>query len=46
VNPDTAEGDLNVPRGIRKAFGHIDMGIYAEVLEGGMVAVGDALEPV
>jgi hypothetical protein len=46
VNPDTAERDVNVPRGIRKHFGHIDMGIYAEVLEGGRVAVGDALEPV
>ncbi len=46
VNPETAERDVNVPRGIRKAFGHIDMGIYAEVLEGGRVAVGDALEPV
>jgi uncharacterized protein YcbX len=46
VNPETAERDLNVPRGLRQAFGHIDMGIYAEVLEGGVVAVGDALEPV
>jgi hypothetical protein len=46
VNPDTAERDVNVPRGIRRHFGHIDMGIYAEVLEGGRVAVGDALEPV
>lgn len=46
VNPETAERDVNVPRGIRKHFGHIDMGVYAEVLEGGRVAVGDALEPL
>lgn len=44
VNPRTAERDANPPRTLRGAFGHIDLGVQAEVLEGGLVAVGDALE--
>ncbi|MFL1463685.1 MOSC domain-containing protein [Roseococcus sp. DSY-14] len=46
VNPQTAERDANPPRELRKAFGHIDLGVQAEVLEGGLVAVGDALEAI
>lgn len=45
VNPDTAERDANPPRVLRKNFGHADLGVQAEVIEGGRVAVGDALEP-
>jgi len=44
VNPDTAERDAKPPRALREHYGHADLGIYAEVLEGGRVAVGDALE--
>ncbi len=46
VNPATAERDANPPRELRKAFGHIDLGVQAEVLEDGLVAVGDALEAI
>ncbi len=46
VNPRTAERDANPPRALREAFGHIDLGVQAEVLEGGLVAVGDALEAI
>ncbi|WP_237216523.1 MOSC domain-containing protein [Falsiroseomonas oryziterrae] len=44
VNPGTAERDALVPRWLRQHYGHADMGVYAEVLEGGRIAVGDALE--
>jgi len=44
VNPETAERDARPPRTLLEAHGHADMGIYAAVLEGGRVAVGDALE--
>jgi hypothetical protein len=44
VNPDTAERDAKPPRLLREHFGHMDLGVYAEVIEGGRVAVGDALE--
>ncbi|MEM7489915.1 MAG: MOSC domain-containing protein [Pseudomonadota bacterium] len=42
VNPDTADRDLPVPRLIHGARGHVDMGVYAEVVEGGLVRLGDA----
>ena len=41
VNPDSAERDMNIPLTLRKGFGHIDMGVYAEVLDSGEVAPGD-----
>ncbi len=44
VNPATAERDADPPRWLRTHFGHADLGVYAEVLEGGRVSVGDALE--
>ena len=43
VNPDTAERDMNVPLTLRKGFGHMDMGVYAEVVDGGTVKTGDAV---
>ncbi|MFM7690841.1 MAG: MOSC domain-containing protein [Alphaproteobacteria bacterium] len=44
VNPETAARDADPPRDLRRHFGHADLGVYAEVLEGGQVALGDALE--
>jgi len=44
VNPETAERDAKPPRVLREHFGHADLGVQAEVLEGGRVAIGDALE--
>ena len=44
VNPETAERDANPVKELRDAFGHPDLGVYAEVIEGGTLAVGDALE--
>jgi len=46
VNPETAERDAKPMRWLREHFGHGDLGVYAEVLEGGRVAAGDALEPL
>ena len=46
VNPDTGERDAEPQRWLRERFGHGDLGVYAEVLEGGRVAAGDALEPL
>lgn len=45
VSPDTGERDLNVVKGLIAAYGHYDMGIYAEVVGGGRVAVGDIVTP-
>jgi uncharacterized protein YcbX len=41
VNPETAERDMNIPLTLRKGFGHMDMGVYAEVVEGGEIKAGD-----
>lgn len=46
VNPETAERDARPPQWLRQHFGHADLGVYAEVIEGGRIAVGDALEPL
>jgi uncharacterized protein len=43
VNPDTAERDRDVTGTLQRAFGHNLMGVYAEVVAGGDIAVGDAL---
>lgn len=44
VNPATGERDAKPPRWLRDHFGHTHLGVYAEVIEGGRIAVGDALE--
>lgn len=44
VNPVTGQRDADPPRWLRQHFGHADLGVYAEVLEGGRITVGDALE--
>lgn len=41
VNPDTAERDIDIPQEIKSHYGHSDMGVYAEVLTDGDIAVGD-----
>src|SRR6266581_4293147 len=43
VNPATAERDLDIPAALQRGFGHILMGIYAEVVAGGDIAEGDEL---
>jgi hypothetical protein len=43
VNPVTAKRDLDIVAALERAFGHINMGVYAEVVAGGEIAVGDAL---
>lgn len=45
VDPETADRDLAVPKAIKQNFGHVDMGVYAEVVRAGRVAVGDSLTP-
>ncbi len=45
VDPATAERDLDVPRALKRGFGHVNMGVYAEVIDGGEVAVGDPVIP-
>src|SRR3954451_205142 len=43
VDPDTAARDLAIPQTLQRRFGHGDCGVYAEVIAGGEVAVGDVV---
>ena len=43
VEPDTGIRDLAIPRTLMQAFGHADCGVYAQVVSGGEVKVGDEL---
>jgi uncharacterized protein YcbX len=45
VNPETARRDRNPPKQLQHAFGHADMGIYAEITGDGMVRLGDSVRP-
>lgn len=44
VNLETGERDCEVPDLLQQHYGHRDLGVHAEVVEDGRVAVGDALE--
>jgi uncharacterized protein YcbX len=44
VNPETAERDADPVEELRGFYGHADLGVHAEVIEGGRFAVGDAIE--
>lgn len=43
VNPETAARDLNLPLTLQEGFRHSDLGVYAEVIAGGTISVGDAI---
>ncbi len=46
VNPETAERDAKTVKELLTHFGHSDLGVHAEVLEGGRIATGDSIECV
>jgi uncharacterized protein YcbX len=43
VDPDTAARDLAIPQALMRRLGHSECGIYAEVIAGGAIAVGDTI---
>ena len=44
VNPETAEKDANPVKELRQHFGHIDMGVFAEVLTPGTIKPGGEIK--
>jgi uncharacterized protein len=44
VEPRTGIRDLASPESLLRALGHMDCGIYAEVIAGGAIAAGDRIE--
>jgi len=43
VDPQTGLRDLALPQTLQQTYGHADCGVYAEVIEGGDIEVGDAI---
>jgi uncharacterized protein YcbX len=43
VDPETAARDLNIPPMLMRQLGHNECGVYAEVIAGGAINVGDAI---
>jgi uncharacterized protein YcbX len=43
VDPERAVRDLEIPPTLMRRLGHADCGVYAEVIAGGTVSVGDAI---
>lgn len=43
VDPDTAARDLAIPQALMQRLGHNECGIYAEVIAGGDIGVGDVI---
>ena len=43
VDPDTAQRDLEIPPAMMRRLGHIECGIYAEVIAPGTVGIGDTI---
>ena len=41
ANPATGQRDIQVPAILRQHFGHMDFGIYAQVVRGGEIRTGD-----
>jgi uncharacterized protein YcbX len=44
VDPETAQRDLEIPPTIMRRLGHMDCGIYAEVIADGEIGVGDRID--
>jgi uncharacterized protein len=43
VDPETAARDLEIPAALERRLGHNLCGIYAEVIRGGAIAIGDEI---
>ena len=44
VNPLTANRDINIPKVLKENYHHMDMGIYAKVIESGEIKLGDSID--
>jgi uncharacterized protein YcbX len=44
VNPVTGLRDANPVVELRSLYGHVELGVHAEVIDGGRFAIGDAME--
>jgi len=45
VDPTSAARDMDIPGTLMRSFGHMNLGLYAEVTEAGTIRHGDAITP-
>lgn len=43
VDPQTGTRDMDIPAVLQREWGHIDFGVYAEVMSAGRLSIGDPL---
>jgi len=43
VEPGSGIRDMEIPKTLMQAFGHMDCGVYAQVIAGGAIAAGDRI---
>ena len=43
VDPRSGQRDVNIPRALEDAYGHAECGVYADVVDGGEIALGDGV---
>jgi uncharacterized protein YcbX len=46
VNPDTAQRDAHPVAELKSLYGHADLGVHAAVIDGGRIALGNAVLPL
>lgn len=44
VNPDTGERDMQLPKVLQSGFGHVDCGVFAQIMSAGDLSIGDRIE--
>ncbi len=44
VNPETAQRDADPVAELRSLYGHVELGVHAEVIEGGRFSIGNSME--
>jgi hypothetical protein len=44
VDPETGVRDMKIPSFLSKTLGHTDFGVYARIIDGGRIRVGDTFE--
>ncbi len=43
-NVETGTRDMNILKFLQHTYGHPNLGVYAQAIDGGVVSTGDALE--
>ncbi len=46
ANPETGQRDVNPLKGLKDNYGHTVFGMHLDILQGGVIAPGDAVQPL